>query len=307
MSPRVGTYSCCGVQKGVFIGHGKEEEMIRICFLALLVGVCTSGRAAIIQFSDFSSTEALQLNGEAAAVSTTEGWVLRLTPSDPSLKRGSVFWKNAVDVTAFRSSFTFSISTPNIGPLDTAGQRGADGFAFVVQSGVDGPASLGVAGDGLGYKGVQPSAAVEFDIWQNVTDAPNHDPSSNHLGMLVDGAVDHGAGSPWTADVASPFDDAGLWYGWVDYDGTTLQVRVNQTGVYPAEPSLSRPLDLSSILGQPTAYVGFTAATGSGLAEQRLVSWTYVPEPASMTMLLLLMVAMRHLRCSPRRRPTRLW
>jgi hypothetical protein len=281
--------------------------MVRVCFLALLVGVCTSGRAAIIQFSDFSSTEALQLNGEAKAVSTTEGWVLRLTPSDPSLKRGSVFWKDAVDVTAFRSSFTFSISTPNIGPTDTAGQRGADGFAFVVQSGVDGPASLGVAGDGLGYKGVQPSAAVEFDIWQNVTDAPNHDPSSNHLGMLVNGAVDHGAGSPWTADVASPFDDAGLWYGWVDYDGTTMQVRVNQTGVYPAEPSLSRPLDLSSILGQPTAYVGFTAATGSGLAEQRLVSWTYVPEPASMTMLLLLMVAMRHLRCSPRRRPTRLW
>lgn len=85
--------------------------MIRICFLALLVGVCTSGRAAIIQFSDFSSTEALQLNGEAAAVSTTEGWVLRLTPSDPSLKRGSAFWKDAVDVTAFRN-FSRSASAP---------------------------------------------------------------------------------------------------------------------------------------------------------------------------------------------------
>lgn len=293
-------YLCCRVQQGVFRGYGKEEEMARICFLALLVGVCTSGRAAIIQFSDFSSTEGLQLNGEAVAVSATEGRVLRLTPSDPSLKRGSVFWENAVDVTVFNSFFTFSITTPKIGPKDTDGEQGADGFAFVVQSGVDGPASLGSVGDGLGYKGVQPSAAVEFDFWQNVTDAPNHDPSSNHLGILVNGVVDHGAGSPWTAHVASPFDDAGLWYAWVDYDGTTLQVRVNQTGEYPAQPNLSRPLDLSSILGQPTAYVGFAAATGSGLAEQRLVSWTYVPEPASMTMLLILMVAMRHVRHRPR-------
>ena len=275
--------------------------MARICFLALLVGVCTSSRAAIIQFPDFSSTEGLQLNGDTVAVSTTEGQVLRLTPSDPSLKRGSVYWKNTVDVTAFRSSFTFSISTPNIGPLDPAGQRGADGFAFVVQSSVDGPASLGSVGDGLGYKGVQPSAAVEFDIWQNVTDAPNHDPSSNHLGILVNGVVDHGAGSPWTANVDPLFDDTGLWYAWVDYDGTTLQVRVNQTGVYPDQPNLSRPLDLSSILGQSTAYVGFSAATGSGLAEQRLVSWTYVPEPASITMLLASMVAMRHVRCRARR------
>lgn len=270
--------------------------MARICFLVLLVGVCTSGRAAIIQFSDFSSTEGLQLNGDAIAVNATQGWLLRLTPSDPLLKRGSAFWKTAVDVTVFNSFFTFSISTPDIGPLDTAGQRGADGFAFVVQSSVDGPASLGAVGDGLGYKGVQPSAAVEFDIWQNVTDAPNHDPSSNHLGILVNGVVDHGTGSPWTADVDPLFDDTGLWYAWVDYDGTTLQVRVNQTGVYPDQPNLSRPLDLSSILGQSTAYVGFTAATGSGLAEQRLVSWTYVPEPASITMLLILMAAMRNIR-----------
>jgi hypothetical protein len=269
--------------------------MARICFLALLVGVCTSGRAAIIQFSDFSSTEGLQLNGEAAAVSTADGRVLRLTTSE-WMKAGSVFWEDAVDVAVFSSFFTFSISTPDTGPTDPAGQKGADGFAFVVQSGADGPGSLGSAGDGLGYKGVQPSAAVEFDFWQNVTDAPNHDPSSNHLGILVNGVVDHGAGSPWTVDVDPSFDDTGLWYAWVDYDGTTLQVRVNQTGVYLDQPNLSRPLDLSSILGQSTAYVGFTAATGSGLAEQRLVSWTYVPEPASMTMLLILMVVMRHVR-----------
>jgi hypothetical protein len=293
-------YLCCRVQQGVFRGYGKEEEMARICFLALLVGVCTSGRAAIIQFGDFSNTQGLQLNGEAVAVSATEGRVLRLTPSDPSLKRGSVFWENAVDVTVFNSFFTFTITTPKIGPKDPDGEQGADGFAFVLQSGVDGPASLGSVGDGLAYKGVQPSAAVEFDIWRNVSDAPNHDPSSNHLGILVNGVVDHGAGSPWTAHVASPFDDAGLWYAWVDYDGRTLDVRVNQTGVYPAQPNLSRLLDLSSILGQPTAYVGFAAATGSGLAEQRLVSWTYVPEPASMTMLLILMVAMRHVRHRPR-------
>jgi len=270
--------------------------MSRACFLAMLLAVCTGARAAIIQFGDFSNTNGLQLNGDAVSVSTTQGWVLRLTPSDPWLKSGSAFWQSPVDVTAFNSFFTFSVTTPKIGPTDADGEQGADGFAFVVQSALDAPASLGAVGDGLGYKGIQPSAAVEFDIWRNVTDAPNHDPSSNHLGILVNGVVDHGAGSPWTADVPSPLDDAGLWYAWLDYDGATLQVRVNQTGLYPAQANLSRPLDLPSILGQSTAYVGFTAATGSGLAEQRIVSWTYVPEPATLTMLLIFMAAMRHTR-----------
>ena len=287
------------IQQEAFICHGKEEDMNRVCFVVLLLGVCTGVRGAIIQFGDFSNMNGLQLNGDAVAVSATQGRVLRLTPSDPSLKRGSAFWKGPVDVTVFNSFFTFSITTPKIGPTDPDGEQGADGFAFVVQSGVDGPASLGSVGDGLGYEGIQPSAAVEFDIWRNVTDAPNHDPSSNHLGILVDGVVDHGAGSPWTANEVSPFDDAGLWYAWVDYDGTTLEVRVNKTGVYPVQPNLSRSLNLPSILGQPTAYVGFTGATGSGLAEQRIVSWTYVPEPGSMTMFLILMAAMRHVRHRP--------
>jgi hypothetical protein len=99
-----------------------------------------------------------------------------------------------------------------------------------------------------------------------------------------------------TASIPTRFDDGNLWYAWVDYDGSTLEVRTNQTGVRPSDVTLSQNLDLVALLGQTTAFVGFTSGTGAAWGNHDIVNWQYrgefdpvglppVPEPASLSLL----------------------
>jgi len=97
-----------------------------------------------------------------------------------------------------------------------------------------------------------------------------------------------------TVGVPTLFDDGNLWSAWIDYDGTTLEVRANQTGIRPGASFLSYNLDLPSIIGVNDAYVGFTAGTGADYGNHDIVSWTYrdeynpvssVPEPASLVLM----------------------
>src|SRR5262249_29589623 len=142
---------------------------------------------------------------------------------------------------------------------------GADGFVFVVQPV---SSSIGASGGGLGYQGVTPSVGVEFDTFHN---GENSDPSSNHLGIDVNGSVTSVA----TVDVSPDFDDGNLWFAWIDYDGTNLEVRANQTGVRPDDPLLSFAIDIPTTIGQDDAFVGFTAGTGSAFENQDIITWTY--------------------------------
>ena len=135
----------------------------------------------------------------------------------------------------------------------------------------------------MDYSGISPSVGVEFDNWRN-----GWDPNTNHLGIDVNGSVSSLA----TSNPVARLDDGNLWYAWVDYDGTTLAVRANQTGVRPASPDLSLALDLPGIIGTTSAYVGFTAGTGAAYGNHDIVSWEYrdqsapisgaVPEPITM-------------------------
>ena len=84
----------------------------------------------------------------------------------------------------------------------------------------------------------------------------------NHIGVNINGNVNRGAGSPHTANIGDDtvredgFDNGEIWHAWVDYDGTTVEVRTNQTGIRSLLPDLTRVLDLPTILGQDDAYIG---------------------------------------------------
>ena len=58
----------------------------------------------------------------------------------------------------------------------------------------------------------------------------------------------------------------------MDYDGTNLEVRTNQTGIRPAAADLSRALDIPDILNQSTSYVGLTSGTGADWGNHGLLS-----------------------------------
>lgn len=261
------------------------------------LALATPASATIVNFNDFSDTSSLTLSGNAAVVTSSDGKVLRVTPALAG-QSGSAFSTATINAATFSTFFKFRITNPGGSLFDSNNETGADGLVFVVQSV---SSSIGGFGEGIGYKGILKSVGAEWDTWHNPY---NHDPDpyptqpiSNHIGIDVNGVVDHGVGSPNTKVIPTRFDDGNIWYGWVDYNGTTLEVRTNQTGVRSVTADLSRDLDLVSILGQTTAYVGFTSGTGADWGNHDILSWEYrdtfdpiipdrsIPEPASASML----------------------
>ncbi|MCC7351471.1 MAG: hypothetical protein IT446_12965 [Phycisphaerales bacterium] len=226
-----------------------------------------------VLFPNFSDTTGLQLNGSAAVVNTSDGAVLRVVPATYS-QAGSFFSTNKLQATAFSTFFSFRMTNPGgtlfDGPDNTV--PGADGLVFVVQPNSSGAGSVG---QGIGYQGIANSVGVEFDTWQNVY---NNDPSSNHVGIDLDGVVDHGAGSPFTLDVSPDFDNGNIWYAWVDYDGSVISLRASESNQRPADPLVSRTVDLKTVLEGDVAYVGFTSGTGSDFENVDVLNWTYRQE-----------------------------
>ena len=243
-----------------------KKFFVSLCSLFFIFGV--SGNVFGITFNDFSSTEGLTFNGSSTTTTTGDGEILRLTPSLRS-QSGSVFSSAMVNASDFSTFFEFRITDPG-GPIfDGNPENGADGLVFVVQSV---SSDMGGAGEGIGYAGISNSVGVEFDTWHN---SWNNDPDSNHVGIDINGSVNHGSGSPNTVSVTPNFDDGNLWYSWIDYNGSDLEVRVNQTGIRPDDPLLSQSLDIAMILGEPDAYVGFTSGTGADWGNHDIISWEY--------------------------------
>ena len=257
------------------------------CLMGLLTAGITEAGAVTVTFSDFSSTGGLTLNGNAVG-NLNNGIdanpVLRLVPATTG-QSGSAFSSTTINAANFSTFFQFRITNP--GGIHDGTDTGADGLVFVIQPV---SSSIGGAGGGIGYQGINPSVGVEFDTWQN-----GFDPNSNHVGVDTNGNVDSIA-QGGTVAVAPRFDDGNLWSAWIDYNGGILEVRANQTGIRPLSALLSQTIDISTIIGQPTAFVGFTAGTGSAYGNHDIIQWEYrdnfnpiggapIPEPATILLL----------------------
>jgi hypothetical protein len=228
---------------------------------AVLLGA--AARADTISYSGFSNTSGLTLNGDASTATTGDGTVLRVSPAVYH-QHGSAFTNSTVDVSRFSTHFTFRISNAGGISIDDTGETGADGLTFTVQS--NAPGALGDYGSGIGYAGISNSVAVEFDTWHNPEVG---DINSNHVGVDINGSV---LSTNQTA-VLGRFDDGNLWHAWIDYDGITLQVRANETGVRPAAPVLVQAINIPLLTGGDQAYVGFTSAGYNAWGDHDVVGW----------------------------------
>jgi hypothetical protein len=255
---------------------------------AVACGIALAGQAgaAVINYSDFSSTAGLTLNGSAAQA----GSVLRVTPANFG-QSGSAFSTSTVSLASnasFSTFFQFRFTTPG-GACDGLG-CGADGLVFVVQTVGN---NVGGAGGGIGYAGINNSVGIEFDTWNNGSGDNN---SSNHIGADVNGDVN----SIVLAEVTeADMNDGDIWSVWVDYNGGTnlLEARMNRSGVRPSNALLSLTRDLATDLATTNAFVGFTSGTGAAYANHDVLSWTLedrfapigggnsVPEPGSLLLL----------------------
>lgn len=266
----------------------KLSQILSFSALGCLFAVSASAQMIDVDFSDFSDTSDLQINGDAAAQNTSDGDIIRLTPATGS-KGGSFFSLTQINAAEFSTKFQFRIT--GAGGISDGSQTGADGLAFVVQNVAN---NVGGIGGGIGYANLPNSVAVEFDTFNNGGGDGN---STNHLGVGIDGVVNT---SPDVVDVPTRFDDGNIWTAWVDYDGATLEVRANQSGVRsdPNTALLSKSIIIPFYLGQSDAFIGFTAATGSAYGNHDILNWQYssqfvdggideIPEPGTIGLLSL--------------------
>lgn len=209
-----------------------------------------------VDFSQgFSSTTGLKFNGSAVASNDT-----RLQLTDGQLNEaGTVFWSTPVNVQAFTTTFEFQIS----------GTAQANGFTFCIQNDPRGLSALGGSASGLGYGGITKSVAVKFNFYDF------EGSGSNSTGFYTNGQ----------APITPKIDISGITLNSGDsiqaqltYDGTTLTLKMldfvtNQTF------TTSTPLDIPTIVGGNTAYVGFTGGTGGLSSSQKLLTWSYDVQP----------------------------
>ncbi len=198
------------------------------------------------------------------------GGLCRLTDKGSS-EAVSVFSKRMVNITHFENSFVFQILSGGPGdPSDGTGNT-ADGLTFTIQC-MD-PTALGGAGGGLGYEGLQHSIAIKFDPTPN-----GGDPSFSSTGLYTNGQGPFG-GIDLLPDSVNLRNQHPFRVD-MDYDGRVLQVRITDT-VTQASAKQTYRINIAQTIGSPTAFVGFTAATGLGSAAQDIQKWFYTSPPLS--------------------------
>lgn len=196
------------------------------------------------------------------------GDCFRLTTTIAS-QEGAV-WKDSV--ISLENSFDFEFQL-NLGASD----GGADGMTFTMQQNNTG---VGIGGGSLGYQGINPSIAVEFDTWQN---GDFGDPSYDHLAIFKNGSVSHLAATALTTfyqilpGVTNLEDNTYHDYliKW-DAGAQTLSVFVD------CNPRVSYTGDIINDIfgGDPEVYIGFTAATG-GAVNNQLACFESFTNPSS--------------------------
>jgi len=277
---------------------------------AVAIACCAvPASASSFYYPDFTDTSGLTMVGSTTTAVTGDGTVLRIIPASGN-QSGAAYSTAPVTLgsgATFSTQFQFRFT--GAGGVDPA-----DGITFVVAAS---PGGLGTAGYGMGYEGVTNSIAIELDTYNNGIPGgslgyfPAEPNSSNHVALNVNGVLTnsfatnvYGNGScgfPGGTPAQNPNSAGGcmsngnLWTATITYDGSLLNVSLRDPGMGTTFNALvDVPLDLATILGTNTAYVGFTGSSGAGWENEDIVNWRFsntrvlpgVPEPASWAMML---------------------
>jgi hypothetical protein len=207
--------------------------------------------------------------------------VLRLVPEKDD-RTGAAYFGGRVNVAGgFETSFDFRISRPGK-PEGVEGERGADGFSFIIQNqGLD---AIGSRGADMGYGGINQAVVVEFDIYKNEADG---DPNGNHVGVQVsrgNGAVQ--ADENYRVAVTTAETHPGL----PEFIGNEMQFHTARVVYTPGLlqiwiDNMATPLEANITLEDyidstdGTAFVGFTASTSPeyGWAAFDILNWVFEP------------------------------
>jgi len=198
----------------------------------------------------FAGTQGvLVLNGSAGLDDSR----LQLT-NGATGENGSAWYSQPVNVQAFTTDFSFQLSNP-----------AADGITFAIQG--DNVYSLGYAGYGLGYQSIPNSIAIKFDLYNNGGEG------RDSTGLYVNGAIPTVPAIDLSATGIDLHSDDTMDVH-LAYNGTVLSMTITDM-VTGATYSTSWTVNIPSIVGGNTAYVGFTGGTGGLTSSQKMLTWVY--------------------------------
>ncbi|HEY5911908.1 MAG TPA: LamG-like jellyroll fold domain-containing protein [Verrucomicrobiae bacterium] len=162
------------------------------------------------------------------------------------------------DYPLFIGKFTASFTYRDIGG------GGADGAVFAIQNSPMGHTALGGAGGGLGFAGITPSVGLEMNIYG---------PNTVGIALRNNGVT----GGPYTATPPVNLASGNPINFTINYDGTTASLTMTDT-VAATSFSGSFPVDIPSLVGGSTAFVGFTGASGGVASYQQISNFMFANE-----------------------------
>jgi hypothetical protein len=238
------------------------------------LGLAAAGDApqTPFDFPDFASHQNLNIAGNAHY----SGSILRLTDATQQ-RAGGVWYVNKEPVAnGFDTTFRFKLT-------DQGGLgNGADGLAFVLQN--NGPSALAGRGSAGGWglgdgqrnhnsPGIPRAIAIFFDTHRNDED---HDPSDNYIGIFTNGGPRDMRWPPhrlaYTRHLFVVLKDGNVHTARILYRRPVLSVYLDDL----SKPVLVSSVDISLVADRAgSAWVGFTASTGSGYENHDLLSWSF--------------------------------
>jgi hypothetical protein len=211
--------------------------------------------------------------GSAAFTAAGTGWSLQGTPSLPIMGNNrleltsglgntarSAFMTTQQGVASFNASFVYQ---------DVSGNGGADGVTFCIQNAPAAAAAVGAGGGGLGYGSITPSVALALNIYN---------PNVMGIALLQNGAVTPPFSS--IAPVTLGANNNPILIT-VAYGGGSLSATFKDT-ITLATFTTNATVNISSIVGGTTAYMGFTGADGGVSSTQVISNFTMSPPPVSL-------------------------
>jgi Legume lectin domain/Chitobiase/beta-hexosaminidase C-terminal domain len=205
----------------------------------------------------FSSAAALSLKGGAAVTNN----LLQLTLASAPASAGVAWFTTPVNITGFTTDFNFQLLSAK-----------ADGFTFAIQN--VGTSAVGPNGSGLGYGashpggtgGIAKSVAVKFDLYNNNGESPDS------TGFYTNGASPTVPATDMTPSGVQ-LNSGHVMHAHITYDGTNLTLVLTDT-VTSQSFTTTSAINIPSIVGSGTAYVGFTAGTGGLTMTADILNWT---------------------------------
>jgi hypothetical protein len=258
-----------------------------------------------------ASTCQVLTDGTPSQPTVVSGGVLRLTSANMNQHGAAWYYQPQMISTGFTTAFQFRISNTNLCLFCTFP---ADGMALVIQNDPAGTAAIGYTGNGqnMAYgdndvstasgpgNAITNSLAIELDTYQNTNFS---DPDGNHIAVqscgpnnastLTPNSADHDYTCPDgnLAKIALQSLPAGLSLSdgnahtiTVNYlppgnctsGCNNLSVYMDSTLILQATLNITTQLNLN---GNGGAYIGFTAATGSHVENNDVLSWSFSSLP----------------------------